>query len=133
MRRLSEGFYPCLISSIFIMVLMGLPGKYFPTVVNFWEWIGPDKIVHLILFGFLAFLTPWGFRKKILSEKDSYKRKVLIQSFLLTISYGALTEILQKYIFVNRYGSIYDFLANAIGCLLGTIVFFLFIKKNLKK
>ena len=133
MRRLSEGFYPCLISSIFIMVLMGLPGKYFPTVVNFWEWIGPDKIVHLILFGFLAFLTPWGFRKKILSEKDSYKRKVLIQSFLLTISYGALTEILQKYIFVNRYGSIYDFLANAIGCLLGTIVFFLFIKKKLKK
>ena len=133
MRRLSEGFYPCLISSIFIMVLMGLPGRYFPTVVNFWEWIGPDKIVHLILFGFLAFLTPWGFRKKILSEKDSYKRKVLIQSFLLTISYGALTEILQKYIFVNRYGSIYDFLANAIGCLLGTIVFFLFIKKKLKK
>ena len=133
MRRLSEGFYPCLISSIFIMVLMGLPGKCFPTVVNFWEWIGPDKIVHLILFGFLAFFTPWGFRKKILSEKDSYKRKVLIQSFLLTISYGALTEILQKYIFVNRYGSIYDFLANAIGCLLGTIVFFLFIKKNLKK
>ena len=112
---------------------MGLPGKCFPTVVNFWEWIGPDKIVHLILFGFFAFLTPWGFRKKILSENDSYKRKVLIQSFLLTISYGALTEILQKYIFVNRYGSIYDFLANAIGCLLGTIVFFLFIKKKLKK
>lgn len=112
---------------------MGLPGNYFPTVVTFWDWIGPDKIIHLILFGALSFLTPWGFRKKILSEKDSYKRKVLIQSFLLTISYGALTEILQKYIFVNRYGSIYDFLANAIGCLLGTIVFFLFIKKKLKK
>jgi VanZ family protein len=112
------------------MVLMELPGKYFPTVVNFWEWIGPDKIVHLILFGTLAFLTPWGYRKKILSGNDSFKRKVILQSFLFTISYGALTEILQKYIFINRYGSLYDFLADAIGCLLGTIVFFLFIKKK---
>ena len=133
MRRLSEGFYPCLISAIFIMVLMGLPGKCFPTVVNFWDWIGPDKIVHLLLFAFFAFITPWGYRKKILSVNDSRKRKVFLLSFLLTISFGALTEILQKYLFVNRYGSIYDFFADAIGCLLGTLVFFLFIKKKIKK
>ena len=133
MRRLSESYYPSLISAIIIMVLMGLPGKCFPTVVDFWDWIGPDKIVHLLLFGFLAFITPWGYRKKILSENDSYKRKVFLLSFSLTISYGALTEILQKYLFVNRYGSIYDFFADAIGCLLGTLVFVIFIKKKLKK
>ena len=115
------------------MVLMGLPGKCFPTVVCFWDWIGPDKIIHLLLFGFLAFLTPWGYRKKILSENDTYRRKVILLSFLFSISYGALTEILQKHIFVNRYGSIYDFFADAIGCLLGIIVFLIFIKKKLKK
>ena len=115
------------------MVLMGLPGKCFPTVVCFWDWIGPDKIVHLLLFGALAFLTPWGYRKKILSENDTYRRKVILLSFLFCISYGALTEILQKHVFVNRYGCIYDFFADARGCLLGTIVFLIFIKKKLKK
>lgn len=47
--------------------------------------------------------------------------------------YGALTELMQKYVFVNRYGSYFDFLANSIGCVLGVIVFYLYLKKKIKK
>ena len=115
------------------MVLMGLPGKCFPTVVNFWDWIGPDKIVHFILFGTFSFLTLWGYRNKLLSKNISYTRKAFLLSFILIISYGALTELLQKYIFINRYGCIFDFYADAIGCVLGIIIFYLYFKKKLKK
>jgi VanZ family protein len=115
------------------MVLMGLPGKYFPTVVNFWEWIGPDKIIHSLLFGLLSFLYLWGYRNNILSKNKSYQKKAFLLSFILTVTYGGLTELLQKYVFINRYGSILDFYADAIGCILGIIVFFFCYKKKLKK
>lgn len=133
MRRLSEKFYPGLICAAFIMLLMGLPGRCFPTVVNFWEWIGPDKIVHLLLFGLFSYLTLWGYRKQLLSVNGSSQIKALLFTLFLTILYGALTELMQKYVFVNRYGSYFDFLANSIGCVLGVIVFYLYLKKKIKK
>lgn len=133
MRRLSEKFYPGLICAAFIMLLMGLPGRYFPTVVSFWEWIGPDKIVHLLLFGLFSYLTLWGYRKQLLSVNSSSQIKALLFVLFLTISYGALTELMQKYVFVNRYGSYFDFLADSIGCVLGVIAFYFYLKKKIKK
>lgn len=133
MRRLSEKFYPGFISAAVIMLLMGLPGRYFPTVVSFWEWIGPDKIVHLLLFGLFSYLTLWGYRKQLLSVNSSSQIKALLFVLFLTISYGALTELMQKYVFVNRYGSYFDFLADSIGCVLGVIAFYFYLKKKIKK
>lgn len=133
MKRLSENFYPGLIIAILIMVIMGLPGNCFPTVVSFWDWLGPDKIVHLFVFGILSFSMLWGYRKKIITQNASSRKYAYLLTILLSISYGGLTELLQKYVFINRYGSIYDLIANAIGCVLGVIVFFLCYKKKLKK
>lgn len=133
MKRLSEDFYPGLIIAIFIMVIMGLPGNYFPKVVSFWDWLGPDKVIHLIVFGMLSYSMLWGYRKKILSHDVQYIKKSFLLTLLLSVSYGALTELMQKYVFINRFGSIYDFIADAIGCVLGAIVFFLYFKKKVKK
>ena len=133
LRRLSEGFYPGLISAAFIMLLMGLPGKFFPRVVVFWEWLGPDKIIHLFLFGLFSFLALWGYRKQIISANSSSRLVSLLLALFLTISYGALTELMQKYVFINRSGNCLDFLANSIGCVLGVIVFYFCIKKKMKK
>ena len=132
MKRLTEDFYPGLIVAIFIMVIIGMPGNYFPKVVSFWDWLGPDKIVHLLVFGMLSFSMLWGYRKKIIDATISRKYAYLL-TLLLSISYGGITEFLQKYVFINRYGSFYDFIADAIGCVLGVIVFFLCYKKKLKK
>lgn len=132
MKRLSEGIYPGLLCALLIMVLMALPGECFPTVVTFWEWLGPDKIIHSLLFAALAFLSLWGFRKKIHSEPHK-RNMIFILTFFITIAYGGVTEILQKHLFVNRYGSILDFLADAIGCVLGLSIFILCFKKKLKK
>ena len=133
MKRLTEDFYPGLIISIFIMVIMGLPGNYFPKVVSFWDWLGPDKVIHLIVFGMLSYSMLWGYRKKIMSHDVQYIKKSFLLTLLLSVSYGALTELMQKYVFINRFGSIYDFIADAIGCVLGAIVFFLYFKKKVKK
>lgn len=133
MKRLSEGFYPSLIFAIFIMLIMGLPGDYFPAVVSFWDWLTPDKIVHLAIFGIFSFITLWGYRNTLLQTSKTHTRKIFITTIIFTISYGALTEILQKYLFIRRYGCIYDFIADTIGCLLGIFLFTFYHKKKLKK
>ena len=133
MKRLTEDFYPGLIISIFIMVIMGLPGNYFPKVVSFWDWLSPDKVIHLIVFGMLSYSMLWGYRKKILSHDVRYIKKSFLLTLLLSVSYGALTELMQKYVFINRFGSIYDFIADAIGCVISPIEFFLYFKKKVKK
>ena len=130
MKRLTKDFYPGLITAIVIMILMGTPGNCFPNVTSFWDWLGPDKIVHFIVFGILSFSMIWGYRERIISQNSNTQKKYYLLTLLLSISYGAFTEILQKYIFINRYGSIYDFIADAIGCVLGVIVFFYYFKKK---
>ena len=132
-KRLSERFYPGLICAIFIMVLMGLPGKYFPTVVCFWDWLGPDKIAHLLLFATFSFLSLWGYRNILFNIDHPNRKRLFLIISLISILYGGLTELLQKYLFINRYCSLYDFLADTIGCLLGIITFHFLVQKKIKK
>ncbi|MBR4836991.1 MAG: VanZ family protein [Bacteroidales bacterium] len=134
MERLTRHIYPGVICGAVIMVLCGLPGSYFPTVRTFWEWLGPDKIVHSIMFAALSFSIIIGYRKEYLEEDKSYRVKLQWITLVISILYGGLTEILQYYVFVNRYGSVYDFCADVIGCILGVFIFkIIFRKKMIKK
>lgn len=133
MKRLSEGFYPSLISAAFIMLMMGLPGNFFPTVVTLWDWLTPDKIVHLLVFGAFSYITLWGYRNSLIHADRNRVRRIFITTLLFTMSYGALTEILQKHLFVRRYGCLYDFIADSLGCLIGIVIFNFYYKKKLKK
>ena len=105
------------------MVLCGLPGSYFPKVRTFWEWFGPDKIVHALMFSCLAFSILFGYRKEYRERNKTYRVKIQLITFIITITFGALTELLQMYVFVGRYGSMYDFFADVIGCVLGIFLF----------
>ena len=115
------------------MVMMGIPGEYFPVVVTFWDWLSPDKIIHIIIFAVFSFVTLWGYRNIMLTKNKKYLNRILLLTLLFTISYGGLTEIFQKFVFINRYGSLYDFIADIIGCIWGVIIFLFFYKKKLKK
>ncbi len=113
-------FWPAVLWSIVIMFLMGLPGDVFPEIVSFWDWLSPDKIVHLFVFGTLSFLILLGLR----DEYDGAKRsKYVVIAVSLTVFYGVLTELLQYYVFVGRSGNIYDAIADALGALLGWLLF----------
>ena len=133
MKRLSEKFYPGLIYASIIMLLMGLPGRCFPTVVCFWDWLGPDKIVHILLFTALPLISLWGYRKLLLTTNYPHKKRIYLIVGLVSVSYGALTELMQKYIFINRYGCYFDFFADTIGCILGMLIFMFLVQKKIKK
>lgn len=133
LKRLSEGIYPGLFFTIVILVLLGLPGNYLPTVTSFWDVIAPDKIVHFILFFTLSFLSIWGYRNTLYKKDKRYTIRLFIIVLASNIAFGGLTELLQKHVFHYRSSDISDFFADAIGCIIGISTFFFVYKKKLKK
>lgn len=131
MEKLTRGFVPGLFWAIVILLLTGLPGSVFPRVVTFWDWLTPDKIVHVIIFGIFTFLMIWGYRAQYLMNQ--HRLKYLLTTIVIGVLFGALTEYLQKVLFVGRCGNIFDFCADVVGCVLGLIVFWAFYRKKIHK
>lgn len=111
-----------------------MPGNYIPKVVTFWEWLGPDKIAHLMMFAAFAFSIMLGYRKEYCENDKAYRIRLQLITVLISAAYGGLTELLQSYqIFKCRFGSIYDFFADVIGCVLGVLIFKLVFRKKITK
>jgi len=121
-----RGYWPALAWSLIILLLTGLPGDFFPEISTFWDWLSPDKVVHLFIFGMLSFLILFGYRQQY---SGSNKNKLVWIAIIVTIFYGALTEILQYYVFIGRSGNLYDALADAVGAVTGWWLFVLVFKK----
>ncbi len=121
---------PAFLWSVFILILTGLPGNYFPRVNSFWDWVGPDKLIHLFIFGVLVFLILFGFKEQYFNSKKRYIFGIV--SVVVTSLYGMVTEILQHYVFIGRSGNRFDFYADAIGAFLGWIVFYLIYRKKIR-
>ncbi|MBO6056680.1 MAG: VanZ family protein [Bacteroidales bacterium] len=133
MARLTRHIYPGLFCGIIIMILCGLPGSYFHGVPTNWAYLRPDKIVHGIMFAAFSFSIIWGYRREYCEKDSSYRNVLQLVTFFVSISYGALTEIIQCFL-PDREANIYDFLADVIGCVLGILIFkIIFRKKMIKK
>ena len=102
--------------AILILILCGLPGKDFPKL-TFLQWLRPDKIVHLILFGVQSYLLIKGF--SLQDRIFTLKQNAAFWGVFLSITYGALVEVLQLTIFIGRSGDVRDAIANAIGAAIG--------------
>ncbi|PIQ15073.1 MAG: VanZ family protein [Flavobacteriales bacterium CG18_big_fil_WC_8_21_14_2_50_32_9] len=117
-------FIPALIWLIIIIVLSGYPGKNLPKA-PFDEF---DKLVHLIIYAILSFLSIMGFSKQsksfLLSKNLQY-----FSSILFSVFAGGVIELLQQYVFINRYGDWLDFIANSIGAVIGVFGFYFISKK----
>lgn len=98
---------------------MGIPGNRFPEIRSFWDWLKPDKIVHIFLFGVWVYLA---IRQNTPQYPHSAKRLISI-AFFAGIILAATTEILQELVFVNRSGNIFDFFANVAGMVFGIILY----------
>ena len=121
---------PGLIWTIIIVLLTLTPGNYIPRITNFFDWIGPDKLIHLFLFGVYAYLLLEGFSKQ---SKALYLRKnAVFIGLLLGMVFAFFTEGMQKFVIPGRNGNPYDFLANMLGLLLGYLSWSL-IRRNDKK
>ena len=107
---------PATFWALLILLLCGLPGDKIPEL-TFLEWLNPDKIAHIILFGVQCLLLLKGFEKQNFTRVVNSNHAAL--ALVLSITYGCIVEILQEYVFINRNGDLRDAVANAIGALLG--------------
>jgi len=80
-----------------------------------------DKVVHIVIYLVFSFTLSYAVINQNQPKKITIKQKLFI--CILSILFGGFMEILQEYIFINRYGSWYDFLANAIGAIIGILIF----------
>lgn len=114
-----------------ILVLTGLPGSVFPHVKPIF---GLDKVVHLLMYAGFVFACLWGYRKPFKENGSAFRRKALWISLGIGIVYGVLTELMQEFLIPGRIGSVYDWIADSIGCVLGAIIayFLLRDRNNLK-
>ena len=102
-----------IIWALFILVICALPGSQFQEAKH--EYL--DKIIHLVLFGFLFILLTTGFIKQQSFPflRSGVKLKVWVGCAL----YGALIELLQGTVFIERSIEFGDILANMIGATVG--------------
>lgn len=81
-----------------------------------------------------AFITLWGYRKQYQENGNSYRRKALWLTLAISIVFGALTEVMQETLIPSRIGSIYDWIADIVGSIIGVVLFYFFYRNgnNLK-
>lgn len=131
MSRFTRNSYPGILCAAVILLLTGLPGSYLPNVK---PTLGIDKIVHILMFAGFTFATLWGYRKQYQENGKAYRQKAIWITVVIGITYGILTEVMQEYLIPKRIGSVYDWLADVIGCFLGACIYYFSHRKgnNLK-
>jgi len=108
-----------------------LPGSDFPKITTFWNWLEPDKVVHLSIFGVLTFLILFGFRTQYFNSSKRYLFG--LSAVIITAIYGLITEVLQYYVFIGRDGNRFDFFADTIGAILGWTLFIYLYRKKIRR
>ena len=120
--------WPAIAWALFILILTGIPGNQIPRIPDFLEWLSPDKVIHLIMFGLLSYLMLYGNRRQYFkSKKRSF---YVINVILISAVYGIITELLQVYVFTGRNGNIYDAAADLLGAIIGGMAYYLQHLKN---
>ena len=128
MERLTRNSIPGILCGIVILILTGLPGSLFPRVK---PAIGLDKVAHILMYTGFAFACLWGYRKQFVSNGLAYKKRAMLLTIIISIAYGGLTEIMQETITVlHRSGDWRDLIADAIGTVLGVLIFYLFFRRK---
>ncbi len=115
-------FIPAIIWLVIITVISGYPGNRVPKL-PVWQF---DKFVHAAIYLILTVCVLYAYHQQYKNEKTRLKTIVIIVVF--GIFYGGFMEIMQHYIFINRSGNWYDFIANAIGAILGVFIYPVVIK-----
>ncbi len=113
---------------IVVGILYLMPGNDLPSV-DFWTSIQADKIAHVVLFAATTLFIKVGLTRQ---RRYSIPRtRSTAYALLFGLSYGSLLEVLQGELAQGRYTEAGDFVANAIGCLLGIVIYRLIYGKRL--
>ena len=94
--------------AVLILLVSSIPGNSIPRFVLF-SW---DKLLHLIEYSILGFLSVNSFDKKS-------KKQIIIISFFC-LCFAMLDEVWQSFI-PGRFSSALDVIADGIGIVIGSI------------
>lgn len=118
---------PALLWALLILFLCFLPGSAIPEL-TFLDWLKPDKLVHLFLFGVLSFLLVKGFSfPNTIAILSNYPKFI---SVTISSLYGILVEIIQEYWIPGRYGDVYDSIADTAGAFIGIWLFMIYARRK---
>ena len=86
------------------------------------------------MFAGFAFVCLWGYRKPFEENGRAYRQRALWITLGIGTVYGMLTEMMQETFIEGRFGSVYDWIADTLGCIFGVIIayFLLRDRNNLK-
>jgi VanZ family protein len=112
---------------IFILFLTLMPGTMIPRVSDFWSLFRPDKLVHLFLFGIFCWLLLIDFIRR---GGTRLKTHPVIWSLLISALLGGFIEIAQYFFIPGRDGSVWDFIADMMGAMLGWAFFHFFFSRK---
>ncbi len=88
--------------------------------LNLGKLFSYDKLIHMFLFGVLAFLLT----RSALRNPKSTRHSIAFVCCLISACYGALTEVMQGLLTTTRIFDYYDMIANMAGCLV-VLLFYL--------
>lgn len=118
-------YWAALIWAAFILFLCGVPGNQIPPI-DFWDINIEDKLAHIGIFAILGALLVYGKVKRNGFESLSFKTIVIFS--ITCLAYGFVTEALQHFVFIDRFASLADFIADGAGSICGTVFAFWFYK-----
>ena len=105
---------------IVVALLYAIPGGDLP-VLDVWDLLSFDKIAHFGVFALLSLFISIGLKRQM--SFPTLRRRALRTAALFSLVYGGVLEALQGVLFQDRYSDWFDFAANALGVLLGLVIF----------
>lgn len=97
------------------------PGKVLPEPGDWFGKINADKLIHVGIFAVLAFLVMIGLR--VSKNKVQLPRVTYTKVAFGIAAWGVATELIQGYVIPNRSMSFMDGFADALGAVVGVIIF----------
>ena len=88
----------------------------------------------MLMYAGFVFVSIWGYRKPFTENGKEYRKKAVWIAIVIGASYGIVTELMQEFLIPTRTGSVYDWIADLLGSIIGAIIayFFLHDRNNLK-
>lgn len=110
-----NGYTPAVLWWITVLVLICTPGQDLPKLGSWADLISLDKIIHVIIFGLMAyfFMRPVAAKNLSAAEKQRFFFKIAISVAI----WGLATEYIQEFWVINRTFDLFDFAADATGAI----------------
>ena len=115
--RIILAFRWAIIWAVCILILCIMNPSKLPSIRVNWE-IGPDKFAHFTMFAIMSLSLIIGI------QKLEWNKKYILYAGILSSLYGIVIEIIQGAFLVYRSFDYVDMLANAIGAISISILFF---------